>query len=223
MLHVIAELDFSGTVNFDTDYSTPPLVTVTSSADNGSHATIQAVFAGGDVIDIPVTLKYEVDDNVFLVNFNVEATGTLVLNDLILSNLTLGMRYYPELPRWVFSNGWHNSVKMAYADKYRPDELAALPVEDCGEGVDCLEFIGFTDNTDNKKSLLVIAGEHDWVDGDASPQPVDAPDLSLFDEVDDLFNPENSDIDRIYDGRTVEDPLALGDTEQDKILVIDEL
>jgi len=59
--------------------------------------------------------------------------------------------------------------------------------------------------------------------GSEAPQPVDAPNTFFNDEVDDLFNPENADLDRIYDIRSVQDPLALGDTELDKVLVIDEL
>jgi hypothetical protein len=78
-------------------------------------------------------------------------------------------------------------------------------------------------NADNKKSLLVIAGEQDWADGDAAPQTPDAPDLSFADELDDVFNPENADLDRVFDIRTVEDPLALGDTALDKALVVEEL
>ncbi len=220
VLHVIATIDFSGTVNFDMDYATAPAVTVTSPADDVSHATIQAVFAGSDMLSIPVTLDYEIDRS-YATSFIVGETGTLVLNDLTLGNVTLGLRYYPELPRWVNNNRWHDSVQMAYADSYRPDQIG-VPA-DCTEGIDCVEFSGFTANPDNKKSLLVVAGEHDMLDGDAVPRPVIAPDLLFSNDLEDIFNPENSDLDRIFDGRTVEDPLALGDTELDKILVIEEL
>jgi hypothetical protein len=138
---------------------------------------------------------------------------------LILGNVTLGLRYYPELPRWVFTNGWHRSVQFAYAPAYRPDAAPG----DCVAGTDCLEIVSDYPGTANdKKALLVIAGENDWTDGDGPPQPVNAGDNSMADEVDDVFNPENADLDDVFDIRTVEDPLALGDTRLDKLLVVSE-
>jgi len=63
-----------------------------------------------------------------------------------------------------------------------------------------------------------LAGEHNWVDGDIFP-PI-AADGSLDNEVGDVFNIENSNLDNIFDIRTVEDTGAPGDTRLDKILVI---
>lgn len=225
-LRVIAQVDFpvGVAVNFDTVYGVtavaPPVITATSTADGASHATIQGVYLGADMVNLPVTLSYELDRH-YLALFNNLETGSVVASDLNLNNVTLGLRYYPELPGWVFTNNWHRSVQMAYAQPYRPDQIG--PALNCTAGIDCLVFDGAINATNNKKALLVIAGEHDMVDGDIAPQPVDAPNLTLANELDDIFNPENSDADIFYDGRTVQDPLALGDAELDKILVIDEL
>jgi hypothetical protein len=218
--------NFGDVVNFDADYNTtPPVISPRIAASNSSHAQIAGTFNGGDVIFgtlPPLTASFEVDDqyDVGDSTFVASNSGTLDnVSDLTLDSITLGLRYYPVLPGWAFDNGWHNSVQMAYAAAYRPDQIGI----DCTEGTDCIAINGFPGNQDNKKSLLIIAGEHDWIDGDAAPQPVVAADTFFTDEVDDIFNLENSDLDSTFDIRSVRDPSALGDTQLDKILVIDEL
>ena len=129
-------------------------------------------------------------------------TGTLIADDLTPGNLTLGLRYYPELPRWVFSNGWHNSIQMAYALSYRPDQAPA----DCSASVDCLQIDNQGGINDDKISILAIAGEHDWND-DGAP--------GFIDDVGDVFDLENEDIDTVFDVRA--------DNGNDRILVLDEL
>ncbi|HKJ51008.1 MAG TPA: hypothetical protein VKB27_05875 [Gammaproteobacteria bacterium] len=218
ILHVIAELDFSGAGGFDMDYSNPVTSSVDNAPSNSGHAFFSATYQAADMIAVPVTLKYEYDDD-YNASFVVVETGTLVTSDLILGNVTLGLRYYPELPRWVFTNRWHRSVQFAYAPAYRPDAAPG----DCVAGTDCLEIVSdFPGISNNKKALLVMAGENDWTDGDVAPQPVIAANGSFADEVDDVFNPENANFDRVFDIRTVADPLALGDTKLDKLLVVSE-
>ena len=208
-LRVIAEIDFSGTVDIDLDFSTAPVITATSSADAVSHATIEVEVAGGDVLALPVTLRYEID-RYFEASFDIQESGTVVVNDLILGNLRLGLRYYPELPGWVFSNRWHEAVQMAYAADYLPNNIGAPA--DCtpGPAGDCLWVQnmpgGLANVNDNKIMLFTIAGEHDWNDegGDG-----------FLDDIGDVFELENDDTDDVFDFRAA--------NSNDKILVIDEL
>jgi hypothetical protein len=105
---------------------------------------------------------------------------------------------------------------MAYADDYRPDANGAAG--DCVTNAPCLQINGLAGTNNDKVSVLILAGEHDWVDGDLNPAV--AADGSFVDEVGDVFNIENSNLDNIFDIRTVESTGAPGDRHLDKILVI---
>jgi hypothetical protein len=203
VLRVIAEVDFpAGTpVNFDMDYSNAPVITATSAADGGSHATIQGVYLGLDILAVPVTLSYEIDRN-YLNAFDIQETGTIVPGDLTIGNLTLGLRYYPELPDWTFSDGWYDSIQMAYANDYLPGGVGGP----CTAGTDCLQVDNLAGGNNDKISILAIAGQHDWVD--------DALD-DLSNDVSDVFDLENDDLDDNFDVRAL--------NGNDKILVVDEL
>ncbi|MGK0399536.1 MAG: hypothetical protein ACJA0I_001839 [Gammaproteobacteria bacterium] len=214
--------DVGDVVNFDTDYGTPPVVLPPIAASISGHSQVSGTFDGAAVIALPpLTASFQIDNAYFSgdTTFEVSSSGILDdLADLTFGPLTLSLRYYPELPIWTFDNRWHNSIMMAYAPAYGPNGTGT-----CTEGTDCIAINGFPGKHDNKKSILIIAGEHDWVDGDAAPQPVAGPDTLFTDEVDDIFNLENSDFDGTFDIRSVGDASALGDTQLDKILVIDEL
>ena len=225
ILRVFVELEFDpavngGVVNFDTDYTTAPVIAPPVAATGTTHASITGTFLGADVIvnSLPLSVRYEIDrhyhDWTEGNTFTIQETGTLDLADLIPGDLTLGMRYYPILPDWAFDNGWHNSIMMAYADDYRPDVLGL----DCGANPPCIQINGLAGINDDKISILALAGEHNWVDGSIFP-PV-AADGSFGDDVGDVYNLENSNLDNIFDIRTVEDTGAPGDTQLDKILVI---
>jgi hypothetical protein len=219
ILRVFLKLDFNiGVVNFDTDYTIAPGIAPPVAANSSSHASVTATFNGADVNSSslpPLSASYQIDRHYHddESSFEIEESGTLNLTNLVLSQLTLGMRYYPVLPDWAFDNGWHDSVMMAYANDYRPG-LGA----DCGLNPPCLQINGLAGTNNDKVSLLVLAGEHNWIDGDLLPP--DPADGSFTDEVDDVFNSKNSDFDNIFDIRTVEDTGAPGDTRLDKILVI---
>jgi hypothetical protein len=208
ILRVVVTLNFTGIVNFDTDYTTP-VVPVPVAATSTTHASITATFAAADVIvnSLPLSVSYEYDEHYHEGDTTMDptdpdyTTGTLDLVDLTPGPLTLGMRYYPELPDWAFDNGWHNSLMMAYAFDYRPDQVAP-----CSEATDCIQINNLAGNNDNKISILTIAGQHDWNDQGLN---------GLFDDVGDVFDVENEDLDRIFDARAADG--------NDKILVIDEL
>jgi len=209
ILRVRLDVDLNGVIDFGMNYVTPPAVTVNNAADINQHSNITATFTGANLDDttLPITLSYIYDSN-YDSTFDNQANGTLSLADLLQpagSSLALTLRYYPELPDWAFGDGWHDSVQMAYANNLRPD--IAL---NCIEGVlppnNCLTIKNMSGNTDNKISILIIAGQHDWNDG-----AVDG----LANDVGDVFDFENDDLDDVFDVRAV--------SGNDRILVMDEL
>ena len=208
LLHVVLELDFNGVVNFDTDYTNPPVIAPPVAATGTSHASITGTFLGADIIlgSLPLSARYEIDRH-YHTTFDIQESGTLDLVDLTPGPLTLGMRYYPELPDWVFDNGWHNSLMMAYAANYRPDILGT-----CTAGTDCIQINNFAGNNDNKVSILTLAGQHNW-DDDL--------DSNFINDLPTIFDAENADVLDIDGTEYLFDRREFGGN--DKILVIDEL
>ncbi len=185
ILRVFLTLDFNiGVVNFDTDYTTTPVIAPPVAATGATHASITGTFAGADVIvnSLPLSASYQIDRHYHddESTFEIEETGTLNVADLIPGPLALGMRYYPELPDWAFDNGWHDSIMMAYAFDYRPDQVAP-----CTEGADCIQINNLAGNNDNKISILTLAGQHNW-DDDA--------DSNFINDLPTIFDAENADI-----------------------------
>ena len=114
---------------------------------------------------------------------------------------TINLRYLPVLPAWAFDNGWHNSVRMVYAQNYLPSIGGACTVA----GNDCLAVVDTPGSPRDKVSLLIIAGQHDWSD-DNTP--------GLHDDIVDVFDAENED--------TIDQDFAIHEGN-DEILVIEEL
>ena len=137
-------------------------------------------------------------------------SGDLTAADLVPAFIyTLEMRYYPELPAWVNDNDWHNAIRMAYANPYRPGAPVA-----CVPGTDCLVLPEESGEPDNIASLLVIAGEHDWVDDECAPTCD-----GLADELSDVFDNGNNDNDgSFYNRRSIN--AANSTLGNDEILVI---
>jgi hypothetical protein len=89
--------------------------------------------------------------------------------------LNIEADYYPELPLWVKTNNWNDSLLMAYAADYQPGSPSLPP--DCGVTPPCLTVTDDYDGeTNNKAALLVSAGRI----------PADISDLL------DIFEGENS-------------------------------
>jgi len=222
ILRVDLQLNFNpavngGVVNFDTDYDTAPAIAPPTGATGASHAWITATFAANDVIigSLPLTASYEIDRHYHdgQSTFNIYESGTLDLTDFNMSPLTLGLRYYPELPQWAFDNGWHDSVMMAYANNYRPDIAVTCNEADIPPDPDvCLTVDNLAGNNDNKISILTIAGQHDWDDdlGDG-----------FGNDIDDVFDDENADIGDVDGTEYLFDRREQGGN--DKILVIEEI
>jgi hypothetical protein len=210
---------FADAVEFTFDVTNlvgAPVNPVIAPADVNGHAQISATFSAAEMPGPLVQISYQWDGNYTDGDWNIDESGTLDFDSMVGPTLELGLRFYPELPGWVFDNGWHNAVMMAYANDYRPDLSAAAG--DCGTNPPCLQINGLAGINNDKISLLMLAGEHNWVDGDINPAvPADG---TFANEVGDVFNLENSNLDSTFDIRTVEATAAPGDTQLDKILVI---
>jgi len=194
ILRVVLTLTFNTTVAFDFNYDTPPTISLGAAADGNRHARIDATFAGASLISFPtLTATFEYDNHYhegWSETFSPSSSGTLNTADLIPASLTLGMRFYPELPYWVVDNQWHDSVMMAYAGVYRPD----MPPATCNPGTNCLQIRNTGSPTDNKASLLVIGdgGGADWVDNGLT---------GLTDDLNEVFDTDNDDLDESFDAR----------------------
>ena len=205
-------LDLAGVVNFDMDYTDPntPVISPPVAATATSHATITGTYAGADIIIRPsLTATWERAEHYHEGDTTIVADSSGTWDAADMDNfgngpLSLEIRFYPELPGWVFDNDWHNSVMMAYADDYRPDANGAAG--DCVTNAPCLQINGLAGTNNDKVSVLILAGEHDWVD---------------VNDPSDVFNIENSNSDSVFDIRTVDGTVTPGeDFQLDKILVI---
>ena len=210
ILHVTVQFTFDSSLadlvefTFDTaGLPGPPANPSIAPADNNGHAQITATFAAADISTDMLQINYEWDDNYTDGNWDVDESGRLDFSSLVGPSMRIGLRFYPELPDWVFDNGWQNSVMMAYADDYRPDSGGGP----CTAGNDCLAIDNWNGIDDDKISLFVIAGEHDWVDSDV--------DGSMDDELAGVFDPENDDRDNQFD--------AAANGGNDRILMLEEL
>jgi hypothetical protein len=181
ILHMTVDLTFSGTVNFDVDYATPPTITITPPTAN-SHARIRARFPAASVTAVGGVLNadyeferhwHETEDEKDWPNTgdNSYSWGTVDMSGFSHGDLELEMTYFPELPQWTYDNEWHNAIRMAYAPDYAPGVLPPgcdpVPLSLGGDD-DCLKINPDVGGPRNIKSLLVLAGEHDWDDINAN-------------------------------------------------------
>jgi len=179
-------------VGFDIDYSVAPSIAV-DAATAGKHAYITATVPGSSLVlggsNTPgISASYQIDRHLHFESgdsFSVEETGNLTVADLLSGDteLSLKMLYYPELPIWAFDNGWHNAIRMAYADTYKPGvPVDCVPLPDGDPTNDCLFLPDEQGARRDIASLLVIAGEHDWVDENSD---------GMADELRDVFDDGN--------------------------------
>jgi type II secretory pathway pseudopilin PulG len=211
ILHLHGNIDFSGIEDFDFDNDPPPTITWSPASGTG-HAWIAATYPADKIISFPgvfssVTYEYDghwhKDDTVIKDGDHSDedySTGTVDMTGFTLGSLTLGMRYYPEIPAWAFDNDWHNSIRMAYAIEYAPPGTGP-----CNVGTTCLKLDDSPGAPQNVASLLVIAGRHDWKDLGSTKKLRNSL-LSVFDNGNENTNPT------FYRHR-----------DNDKLLVIEEL
>ncbi len=205
ILKVDAVLDLAAgvdAVNMTLDVSSLPGIPANPTIDaatNTSHAMITASFINGEMSLLPVTINYQFDDEYTdSGDWDVNQNGTIDLAGFANTTLSVGLRYYPELPGWAYDNNWHNSVMMAYAVNYIPDNPLFSPP--CSEGVTCIQIEGMGGNNDNKISILTIAGQHDW-NGDG--------DDDYINDLPTIFDTKNEDLDNIYDARGGNDTILV--------------
>ncbi len=182
------------TTTVDLDYDPPPTITY-QGADNTRHARIKGDFLGADVdvSTFPVVISYQLDEHYFL-SFDIQRSGFLdPTGQVQVNSFALETRYYPELPRWVFNNDWHESAMLAYPDDYAPDAATAVPfpaIPPCTTGVDCLSLGSTSLPVNNKVAIMMLAGDHDWID-----EGLDG----LSNDIGDVFDAGNDDLDDIFD------------------------
>jgi len=120
--------------------------------------------------------------------------------------------YFPQLPLWVSENNWNNSIMMAYSEAYEPGVTATcLLNNDDGtdDGNECLLLENHAGINNNIKSLLVLAGEHDFINDGAA---------DLSDDLADIFEGENFTAPNlVFDKRQ----LAAGENSADHIMILD--
>lgn len=159
-----------------------------------SHAYVEAEFNGPVYIS---NVTWSQDDN-FQNSHSEEPPGntgtwTYAAGD----SVTVGVRYYPVLPGWVQTNGWHDMLQLAYSSEVRPGGDDA-----CTAGVDCLTLQDVGGTTDDKRALLVLSGGV----GDFDPTDTDLVDAGggpnfFSDDLGQIFEDENNDLDRVFDNR----------------------
>ena len=178
-------------IRLDIDLAVNPLPNpVITAADGNGHATIEMQYDMSDVLftsvdnnmpdNIGVTADYAYDGH-YLAGTSISyGYGTLDVTDLLDDSLlTIKIRYYPVLPRWAFDDGWHDNMRMAYAEDHRPDDTPP-----CSPGFDCLGLADRPGDIQDTVSLLVIGGRDQWVDDGAA---------GLHDDLADVFDAANAD------------------------------
>jgi len=239
IMHIEATLGWAatpGVVNFDLDYSTPPVIEITP-ATSTSHAIISATFPAASVINgtMPALTgtanfdfcpHYHVGDDPSDFAGCVEDSGTVTLADFSVNELTLGVRYYPELPDWAFDNGWHNSMILHYAKGYEPggtqtcDPLVFDPNTSC-IFIRMRDFSATEPWNRDQIAVLLNTGEHGWVD--------DNTDGDFEDNVDrdSVVDSGNREFDYILRWRDPGDPDSGNSWEvppgNDNLLILEEL
>jgi hypothetical protein len=217
ILRVMIQFTLEDTLNIDVNYDdNAPTINPPTAGSNVEHAIIGGTYELDNLLvsstdfAAKITVIYEFDEHYHTggtENFEIDPVGnlgSLTSSDLLPgAKLTLGMRYFPELPGWALpydfddspkGNDWHNSILMAYAASYRP----GTPVP-CSPGTDCLTIANTGSPLNDKASLLLIAGPHVWVGVD--PESV--------------FDTGNGDLDGDFDARAV--------GGNDHLLVIEEI
>ena len=155
------------------------------------HAYIVAEYAYNGIEYIK-NVDWSQDDN-FQASFNVMSSGNLTFDAG--DTIAVGVRYYPTLPGWARTNGWHDEILMAYSSALQPggDGVCTAPVFPLAVAADyCLNLLNSSGVTNNIEALLIISGAD--IDGDADNGLVDGgggPDF-FADDLGDIFEGENS-------------------------------
>ena len=115
--------------------------------------------------------------------------------------LVITVDWYPPLPRWVSDNRWDETIMLSYMPDFAPggdgactaDLDPANPAPD-----DCLVVSNQSGINNDFNAVLILAGEHDLLDGDDlnfdgdyADADEDLPDSDFSNDLQDVFEPEN--------------------------------
>ncbi|MCP4765369.1 MAG: hypothetical protein GY875_03785 [Gammaproteobacteria bacterium] len=161
---------FADSAGLDPQYQAPTAV---------AHAKVLLTYSEAIADAIGVDFKY---DSFYLIGFDDVLLGSV--------DYQLGVNYYPELPDWPLTDGWHDSIQMSYAAGFQPGAAA-----DC-VAPNCITVANIGGIPNNKVAVLVLASDHNFVDDDND---------GFDDELADIFELENDDNDDQYDARSGND------------------
>jgi len=202
---------------------------VITPATGSSHATIEASFPasalgmGMATFHINYEIDYDYDGSSEV--FTIDEAGILSYGS---SNRTvvLTMRYYPQVPVWAYTNGWHNSMILHYAAVYKPGGTGACDPLGTTSADACLKFkVGnaadFAPANKNKIAILLNTAEHDWTDSNSDGDYNDPEDW------DSVLDNGNRELDYIMRWRWPGDPDSSTPREippgNDNLLILGEL
>ncbi len=210
------------------DYAPAPGVNAPTLPTAANHSRRQFTFGETEVTMLPIVDPAEPDTRNFfdikvslcdqdnfvggglnLYSLGNEDAGTILCTvDLQLDvtssyqdPLVITVDWYPPLPRWVSDNRWDETIMMSYMPDFAPggdgactaDLDFANPVAD-----DCLVVSNQSGTNNNFNALLILAGEHDLldgddlnIDGDYLDANEDLPDSDFSNDLQDVFEPEN--------------------------------
>jgi len=143
------------------------------------------------------------EDEEFRSGFSIEPPGNVGAHIYDAPDtIKVGLPYYPVLPAWALTDGWHDTLMMVYSAEYQPDGDGACTPEDgdtaTGQPDDCIVIANLAGVSNDIVSLLVLAGESDLLDGDDLNGDLDyldlnevAPDNDFSNDLYDVFEPEN--------------------------------
>jgi len=164
--------------------------------DVANHAYVTAEYDGGAGIISSVIWS---QDNEFQASFSEEPVGNNgVLTFDGADTITVGVRYYPELPRWAWRNGWHDMVQVAYSSAHQPGGDGT-----CSVGVDdCLTLQGIPGVNNDKIALVVLSGnENDFDPLNTALTDLGGGPLFYSDDLGLIFEGANSIPDLVFDLR----------------------
>jgi len=131
-----------------------------------------------------------VEDEEFLNSFGENPVGNNGTHayDAAGDTIKVGLPYYPVLPAWALSNGWHDSIQVAYSSAVQPGGDGVCTPGTVGNfgppaSDNCLTLLSSSGVTNDKLALFVISGTD--INGDV--------DTGIVDGLDDLANLPDGD------------------------------
>ena len=240
------------------DYSPAPGITAPTQPTAAVHSRRTYTFDENEVMVLPIVDPAEPDtrnffdikvsmcdqDNYVGNNLNLYSLGNedgqtvscavdldLNITPSYQDDLVIEVDWFPQLPRWVADNNWDDAIMMAYMPDFgpggdggcTPDADPATPAAD-----DCLVLTNLGGVNNDIEAVLVLAGEHDLVDGndfnaDGDELDPNEPDNDNFaDELHDIFETENYSGIGLYAGPSQypapnNDPTPASDTGEARV------